>query len=258
MPILAGRYEDEVRPVLPQARHDDSVHRGHDLLIVKSAGQRYVDGLAEARASSGLADPARVRVERVFMEGYVEAFGVGRQDLGGAVAVVHIPVNDRDPAALTRRELGGDGYVVDQAETAAGRRVGMMAWRTGDDQRRGSGAARRVCSVPDRGRAGCGGQIAGRCHIGVDRQLAAASRGISAEEIQVALAVRGLQQLIRQWFRDGQVGDGRRMRPDGIRRVRSMTCCGNLDARQRPEQAGWRFGLRLRGVLGKDVGGDYL
>jgi len=106
-----------------------------------------------ARSGAALVQMPRIKGEQVVLvDGYGERLAVTVKDLLGAVAVVHIPVDDRDPAQTEdgSRPCEGHPDVGEDAESHSGIRPRMMSRRP--DQRIGVGDR----AVQDRGQRRCG------------------------------------------------------------------------------------------------------
>ena len=92
-------------------------------------GKRHVDGGAEAAAAAGVVGEAGARVLRPLVRRGVEDVRLLVEDGLGAVAVVHVPVEDGDALAGGVQHRGGDGDVVDEAEAHGAVARGVMAGR---------------------------------------------------------------------------------------------------------------------------------
>ena len=82
------------------------------------ADERHVDRVSPATTLAGLHQGAAARVERVLVDRAVEHLRLPGEAVLGAVAVVHVPVDDHHPfvAQSLARPAGADGHVVEQAE----------------------------------------------------------------------------------------------------------------------------------------------
>ena len=143
---------------------------------------------------------------------HVKHPGLVPEDGLGAIAVVHVPVQDQDPLALLRQGGGGDGHGVEQAEPHGLVRSGMVARRAmGDKAHAVPGAHERL----DRRQSTPGGQkssipgTGARFRVDVER----ASPGV-AEVLQGLKVLSGMcpLQLIPG-------GSARRQRDYGVHQV---------------------------------------
>ena len=116
--VEPARDEDPVRARTPRspARATSSSAAPHHV-AGRPRRQREVEG--EARLPPGRR-PRRggpvPGIERMLVGRDVEHVGVVPEDLLGAVAVVHVPVDDQHPLAPRRARRRGDGDVVDETE----------------------------------------------------------------------------------------------------------------------------------------------
>ena len=155
--VEAGRDQHQLRGVFEQYGDDDVLDQRHPHLLVGPGGDRRVDRVAEPVAGAGVAESAGAREQAALVDAGEQHVSTPAEHVGGAVAVMDVPVDDHHPLAveLPDRQLGGDGDVVEQAE--AHRPVGerMMARRAhgaeppvvlAGEQRAGhrAGAAHRV------------------------------------------------------------------------------------------------------------------
>jgi hypothetical protein len=118
------------------------------------------------------------------------------EGLGGAVAVVDVPVEDEDAlgAQLGDRQLGGDRDVVEEAEAHRPVRLGVVAGRPagaeGDRGVAGEEPADHLAGAPGRVKGGAVGGLAG-VGVGVDR--AAAGGAEPADPLDVPALVDAQQ-----------------------------------------------------------------
>ena len=124
--VEAGRDDEQVRPEALHGRRDRVVERVEVLLVSRAGRHRDVE-----RRVSLIGGPAGAGVERPLVERHEEHAVVVAEDVLRPVAVVDVPVEDRDAleAELGLRETGGDGDVVEEAEAhrAAGERM-VAGW----------------------------------------------------------------------------------------------------------------------------------
>ena len=118
MPVVSGRDEDGLRSELPDPAQQlvPGCDKG---LVVRPGQQGHVVLRPDRCAATPLLGRAASRVERALVRRRVQELRVVVEDRLGPVAVVHVPVDDRDalreagPAQCDR----GDRDVVEQAET---------------------------------------------------------------------------------------------------------------------------------------------
>jgi hypothetical protein len=120
--VEAGGDEHEIRAERPHSRLDRVLERRAVGVVSRARGQRQVQRRLVARVR-----PARARPERPLVERDEEDGVVAPEECLGAVAVMDIEVDDRDPlqAELLLRVPRRDGDVVQEAEAhrAAGESV---------------------------------------------------------------------------------------------------------------------------------------
>ena len=183
------------------------------------------------------------------MPGLVDAdeedVGAPAERLGGAVAVVDVPVEDEDPlgAELADRQLGRDRDVVEEAEAHRPRRFGVVAGGA-----HGAEADPVLAAEQRPGhRAGAAGGVQGRAvggladeGVGVDR--AAAGEAELADRLDVTGAVDELQLA--------SLGGGasRRSQPSQSRSPRARSI-----ATSRSGVSGWS-GMCARGSCSRLAG----
>ena len=179
--IEAGRNEDHFGR---KARQRGQPHRLDHLAHRRAArvgGHRHVDHvLSLGRATA-------VRVERVLEQADHQHPVVAGNDVLGAVAVVHVEINNRHPFETVHieRMAGSDGHIVEKAK--AHRRVagGVVAGRADGTKR----IARLAVDDQIGRRHRCTCRMQG-CLIGV-----AAGAGIGIHRAGLAVGRAGLQQL---------------------------------------------------------------
>jgi len=129
--VEAGADDDELRPVLLERRQDDPLERSAIQAVAAAGGERHVDGVSLAIALAALRGVAGPRIERELVGRHVEDVGVGVEHLLGAVAVMHVPVDDRDAVESARaRVRRRDGRVVEEAEAHRLVRAGVVSRRS--------------------------------------------------------------------------------------------------------------------------------
>src|SRR5512132_4143227 len=113
MRVEAGGYENEVWSEGLDGGLDELLERAQVVLVRRAGGERDVQ---EALVLVVLG--ARSWVERPLMDGNVENARIVEKDVLGAVAVVDVPVHDRDAfeAELGLDHAGGDCDVVEEAK----------------------------------------------------------------------------------------------------------------------------------------------
>ena len=136
--VLAGADEQQLGPERPQHGRDHLVERVQVAVVAGPGGERDVDvrPLAGGRPAD-LEQPAVRRVEAVLVQRDGEHRRVVEEDRLGPVAVVHVPVEDRDAldAAVALRPAGGDRGVVEQAEAHRGLALAMVPRRAQQGER---------------------------------------------------------------------------------------------------------------------------
>src|SRR6516162_5576971 len=128
MPVETGRNHHELRPEVVERRQDAPDYLSAKLRRPGHRTERHVDDITDP----GLARLACTRIERVLMRRGIEQPIVGLKSRLGAVAVVNIKIDDRDPVETVRlpRMQSADSDTVEQAEAHRPLRLGMMSGRT--------------------------------------------------------------------------------------------------------------------------------
>src|SRR5438094_1492094 len=115
------RDEGHLRLELVERRHPDSLHRRAQSLAVRACGQRHVGHVRRGIVG------AAVGIERMLEYARHHDALVVAEDVLGAVAMVHVEVDDRHAldAVMLERVLGPDSDVVEEAKPhrAGARRV---------------------------------------------------------------------------------------------------------------------------------------
>mmetsp|Transcript_19335 Transcript_19335/g.46727 ORF Transcript_19335/g.46727 Transcript_19335/m.46727 type:complete len:217 (-) Transcript_19335:18-668(-) len=118
--VHAVRHDEEVRLEVVDERHDDVLEDGVHVGVVVEVVQGHVERRPKPLALAHLVHVARIGVEKgVSVCGAVEHVGVGPEDVLGAVAVVHVPVEYEDlPSAVFGASiLRTNGGIVEEAES---------------------------------------------------------------------------------------------------------------------------------------------
>ena len=129
MGIEAAREQDHLRlPGLDQ-RHQCPLEGGDVLGVARSGRERQVHGRAFAPTPANLADVAGSRVEGELVTREIEDIWIFVERVLGAVAVVHVPVENHHPlqALLGLEGPRRDRHVVEQAEAHGVIRLGVVA-----------------------------------------------------------------------------------------------------------------------------------
>jgi len=144
--VEARRDHDEIGREGLERRQDLARHRVAERLAARAGGERRVDDVADP----GLLAGAGARVVRPLMGRGVKQAGVALEHVLGAVAVMDVEVDHRDP--LKPMDGAGvkraDGDVVEQAEAHRPRGLGVVAGRA--DGAKGVGGLARGHRI-DRG-----------------------------------------------------------------------------------------------------------
>ena len=166
--------------------------------VTGGAGRkREVDRRPRRRRAAGLGGAAGAGIERRLMRRHVEHARVVPEDVLGAVAVVHVPIEDQHPFAPFGERGAGDRDVVQQAEALAalpGRVVAGRAHR--DEGRVGVAPIERV----DRDEPAAGGERGGVERAGghgrVGVEVTAARRREAFDRLEVAGVVDACERLV--------------------------------------------------------------
>ena len=129
MRVEPGRDDDQVRHEAFQPRQDAGLHRVAELLAPVARAKRRVDDIV---VNATLADGAGAGKERHLMRRGIEHRRVGPENRLGAVAVMHVEIDDGDTfgAVHDLGVAGGDGGCVEEAEAHRCGHFGMMAGRS--------------------------------------------------------------------------------------------------------------------------------
>ena len=132
MRVKSGRNDDQVGAGFLQCRKDAGLERFAKMVAAVIGRQRGIEDIALA----GFAQCACARIKRHLVRRAVDHAVVIIEDVLRAIAVVHVPVNDRHPlgAIGLLRVPCRDGRLVEQAEAHGGVFLGMVAGRPGCDK----------------------------------------------------------------------------------------------------------------------------
>ena len=139
MGVEAGGQQDEVGIEPGDHGHDQLAHRAVVVGVPAARLERHVQREAEPVAPSHVAGRARPRIEGVLVERDEQHRGVLVEHPLGAVPVVHVVVDDRDPVEARRpRGRRRHRHAVEQAEAHRPVRLGVMARRPHQGHGRGA------------------------------------------------------------------------------------------------------------------------
>src|SRR5919112_6148438 len=176
-------------PELPQHGQEDPAESTSIEVLAGTSRQRHVDREARPFSSPHFTCFTSPWIEGTLMHREVEDAGVPVEDVLGAVAVVHIPVQDGDLLQPLREGVSGcDGRVVREAEPHPVVPPRVVARRTGDGEGRltGEGALDRRAGGPARE----GGSLPGtRADRGIRAEVALSRRGHLSQVFQVSEVV---------------------------------------------------------------------
>ena len=199
MGVKAGRDQHEVRGELTRGGEHDVLYERQPLILPGAAGHGEVERVALAGPRADVGERAGAGVDAGLVDAREQHVRARAEGLGGAVAVVHVPVEDEHAARaeLGDRELRGDGDVVEQAEAHRTIRFGVVAGRA---QRREAGA-RFAGEQRARQLAGAAGgvqrrAVGGLADVGVRVDRAAAARGELLDRTNQARVVDQLQPAL--------------------------------------------------------------
>ena len=130
--VLAGADDQQVGPERAQHRRDDRVDRVQVAVVARAGGQRDVDVRALAGARPAHLELAAVGgVEPVLVQRDGQHGRVVEEDRLRPVAVVHVPVEDRDAlhAALALRPARRHAVLLKRQKPIGGLALGVVAGR---------------------------------------------------------------------------------------------------------------------------------
>ena len=133
------------------------------------------------------------RVERILVQRDVQHVPARREHLLGGVAVMNIPIDDRDPPAPLDQHGGGDRHAVEKAEAHGDGAAGMVSGRPHGQE---GGAGPAFLQPPYRQGPGAGGSD-GRLPRSLDRARVGVQRSPAcrAEPLDPFHVVGGVDQL---------------------------------------------------------------
>lgn len=136
MDVLTGGDQQRLRRVLADDRLEDVLEQGRVVPVRGPGGQRHVDREPFAVALAALGEVAAARVVRPLVGRAVEYAPVAVEDRLRTVAVMHVPVQHRHAlVTLAQQPGGGDGDVVEEAETHRPVLSGVVARGTDERER---------------------------------------------------------------------------------------------------------------------------
>ena len=112
--IEARRDEHQIRGEIIKGGQDDAAHGVAELHAAIACPERRIENVADAGFIAG----ARTGIKRHLVGGAIEQVGIGPEDFLGAVAVVHIEIDDGHALRIIAAAgiVGGDGHLIEQAE----------------------------------------------------------------------------------------------------------------------------------------------
>jgi hypothetical protein len=138
MCVEAGRHEHELRAEVIEGGQHEFVENRREIAISERARERQMERVPAALGEPALPGAPGAGIERRRAvgadEGHVAA---AIERVGGAVALVNIPVDDGHPREAQRlsRVFGGDRHVVEHTEAHRARVLGMVTGRTHQRER---------------------------------------------------------------------------------------------------------------------------
>ena len=125
--VETGRYQQQLRPERIDGGEQAVLPCRAEPATARARRQRRIEDVADPT----LVDPARIRIQRHLVRTEVLHARFGFEDRLGAVAVVHVEVDDRHARQTVPVECmrGRDRDVVEQAEAHRGLRGGVVAGR---------------------------------------------------------------------------------------------------------------------------------
>ena len=123
--VKAGADENHLRLERLQPRHPHRLDQVPHCCALGVGRNRQVDQVVAAGRST-------VRIKRVLEKAHHQDTVIAANDVFRAVAVVYIKVDNRDPlqTVALQRVFGGDGHIVEKAETHGAVVAGMVAGRS--------------------------------------------------------------------------------------------------------------------------------
>ena len=129
--VEAGADDEEIRVEVFQDGQHDLLERESVDAVVGASFEGYVDGGSFRVPASDLRQEPRARKEGRLVERGVQHVRVFPKNVLGAVAVVHVPVEDRHAlGAAAASMVRGDGRVVEEAEAHGLRARRVVSGRT--------------------------------------------------------------------------------------------------------------------------------
>ncbi len=187
MGVEATGDQDQVRSKGDRGRYDQALHHADVLDIATARRHRDVQRGSASRPPTDLAEIACPGIEGKLVGGDVEDRRVVLEAVLGAVAVVHVPIEDQDAcrAVLRLQGAGGERDVVEEAESHGVAGLGVMArWAHRSQSRRRLPPQHASREIDRAARGQTGHFVAARTVIGVPVELA--GRGVTGrgESIQ--------------------------------------------------------------------------
>jgi len=195
--IEAGGDQHQLGPEALRSRLQRRRQRLLHGAAIAAGGQRPVDREAEPRPLTPLTGAAAAGIAALLMHAHIEHAGVAPEDRLGAVAVVHVPVDDQHPLQPVLRlgMAGRQGDVVEDAEAHAPLRLGVVAgWAQGGERPLYAAAEHRI----HRHQGSAGGQPRHILAVVAEGSVAGGEfrqpvGHIAPQRVEVALAVAAPQ-----------------------------------------------------------------
>ena len=185
--VETRRDEDQLRFVLCENGKNELVDRAQVLALPAPGGQREIHRIPGSGAGTDIGGPAGSRIVRRLVKRDVEDVASVCEDVFGTVAVMNVPVDDRDPVEPGGESIGCcDRHIVQQAEAHGPVVLCVVTRRAHCDERidrlAGDCGPRRGDSTP-------GGEARGEprmpvgARVGVEHGTIAVGRGFELIDV---------------------------------------------------------------------------
>ncbi len=157
MGVETGGHEDDLRTEGAGERREHPIENQGIIAVRTSFRQGNVDGESLGLVPADLRQMARSRKERTLMNGEEQHPRIGFEQMLGAVSVMNVPINDKDPleAEAVQGMICSKSRVVEHAVAHRSTEFGMMARRADQGETAATGALQNDF---DSGLSGSGGQ----------------------------------------------------------------------------------------------------